>query len=125
MYSLCQRETVYALQPYSYSAPDSAPFDLRAWLLDAYSIHLEWTAPRSPAGDLDILQYIVAYEEAGSSNRTEVIIDASTGTDQNYAYDIAGLQPYREYIMTVYSVNEVDRSPGSTPYTTRTATAGE
>lgn len=106
----------------SYAVPDDAPFDLRAWLLDSSSIHLEWTARQNPEGNLDILGYVVAYGEAGLSTRNEVTVNV---TDLSYAYDITGLKPWTEYIMTVYSINEVGRSPGSTPYTTRTASAGE
>lgn len=107
--------------PPHYAAPDSAPYDLRAWLLNSSSIHLEWTSRQNPDEHLDIIGYIVAYGEAGASTRNEVNI---TTTELSYSYGITGLKPWTEYIMTVYSVNEVNRSPGSTPYTARTASAG-
>lgn len=77
---------------------------------------------QNPVQNLDLLGYIVAYGEAGASTRNEVNIST---TELSYSYDISGLKPWTEYIMTVYSVNEIGRSPGSTPFTTSTASAGE
>ena len=77
---------------------------------------------QNPVENLDLLGYIVAYGEAGASTRNEVNIST---TELSFAYDITGLKPWTEYIMTVYSVNEIGRSPGSTPFTTSTASAGE
>ncbi|XP_060521840.1 neogenin isoform X2 [Cylas formicarius] len=75
----------------------SAPQNFKAYATSPRNIHIEWTPPEIPNGQ--ILRYGVYYMETSSSLEHNV-------DTQDLSFDLNGLNPYAEYSIWVVAMNQ-------------------
>lgn len=108
----------------AFAAPNSAPVGVSATATSPLSIQVQWSSPPAPDNQLPIQTYTVSYQLVGNSassfNKTVTAVQGDT-----HSTDIMGLRAYKQYVITVYSNNDLGQSPPSDQVTVRTLSDSE